>query len=38
VRRTPVRTFNSWGKVREAGWLEIDLVAHCGMWMEGRFL
>jgi len=38
ARRTPVRTFNGWGKVSEAGWLEIDLVAHCGKWMEGRFL
>lgn len=37
-RRTPVRTFNGWGDVSEAGWLEIDLVAHCGRWMEGRFL
>jgi hypothetical protein len=37
-RRTPVRTFNGWGEVYEAGWLEIDLVAHCGKWMEGRFL
>ena len=26
-RRTPVRTFNGWGEVKEAGWLEIDLVA-----------
>jgi hypothetical protein len=34
-RRTPVRTFNGWGEVKEAGWLEIDLVAHCGKWMEG---
>jgi hypothetical protein len=25
-------------EVKEAGWLEIDLVAHCGKWMEGRFL
>ncbi len=38
ARRTPVRTFNGWGKVSEAGWLVIDLVAHCGKWMEGRFL
>jgi hypothetical protein len=37
-RRTPVRTFNGWGEVKEAGWLEIDLVAHCGKWMECRFL
>ncbi|MFM7240243.1 MAG: transposase family protein [Cyanobium sp.] len=37
-RRTQVRTFNGWGEVKEAGWLEIDLVAHCGKWMEGRFL
>jgi hypothetical protein len=33
-----VRTFNGWGEVKEAGWLEIDLVAHCGKWMEARFL
>ncbi len=33
-----MRTFNGWGKVSEAGWLEIDLVAHCGKRMEGRFL
>jgi hypothetical protein len=32
-RPTPVRTFNGWGEVKEAGWLEIDLVAHCGQWM-----
>ena len=38
ARRTPVRTFNGWGSVSEAGWLEIDLVAHCGGRMEGRFL
>lgn len=37
-RRTPVRTFNGWGDVSEAGLLEIDLVAHRGRWMEGRFL
>jgi hypothetical protein len=37
-RRRPVRTFNGWGEAKEAGWLEIDLVAHCGKWMEGRFL
>jgi len=45
-RRTPVRTYglrptgvyNGWGEVNEAGWLEIDLGAHCGKWMEGRFL
>jgi len=33
-----VRTFNGWGEMKEAGWLEIGLVAHCGKWMEGRFL
>ncbi len=45
-RRTPVRTYglrptgvyNGWGEVNEAGWLELDLVAHCGKWLEGRFL
>jgi hypothetical protein len=35
--RTPVQ-FNGWGALQEAGWLEIDLVAHCGKWMEARFL
>jgi hypothetical protein len=34
-RRTPVQ-FNGWGEVKEAGWLEIDPVAHCGKWMEAR--
>ncbi len=33
-----MRTFNGWGEVSTAGWMEIDLVAHCGKWMEGRFL
>ena len=30
--------FNGWGDAITAGWMEIDLVAHCGKWMEGRVL
>jgi hypothetical protein len=37
-RRVPVRTFKGWEDHRDPGWLEIDLVAHCGGRMEGRFL
>jgi len=37
-RRVPVRTFKGWDDHSEPGWLEIDLVAHCGGRMEGRFL
>ena len=37
-RRVPVRTFKGWEDHSEPGWLEIDLVAHCGGRMEGRFL
>jgi hypothetical protein len=37
-RRVPVRTFKGWNDHSEPGWLEIDLVAHCGGRMEGRFL
>ena len=37
-RRVPVRTFKGWDDHSELGWLEIDLVAHCGGRMEGRFL
>jgi len=37
-RRVPVRTFKGWDDHRDPGWLEIDLVAHCGGRMEGRFL
>ncbi len=37
-RRRPAHKFNGWGEVKEDGWLEIGLVAHCGKWMEGRFL
>lgn len=37
ARRTPVHTFNSWLKLDEAWLLEIDLLAHCGKWMEARF-
>jgi len=35
---TPLRTLNGWSELKEAGWLEIDLVAHCGKWMESRLL
>ena len=45
-RRVPVRTYGlrptgvykGWDDHSEPGWLEIDLVAHCGGRMEGRFL
>ncbi|WP_255106436.1 MULTISPECIES: transposase [unclassified Synechococcus] len=37
-RRVPVRTFKGWSNHREPGWLEIDLVAHCGGRMQGPFL
>lgn len=37
-RRVPVRTFRGWDDHNDPGWLEIDLVAHCGGRMEGRFL
>ena len=37
-RRVPVRTFKGWEDHSDPGWLEIDLVAHCGGRMEGRFL
>ena len=37
-RRVPVRTFKGWEYHHDPGWLEIDLVAHCGGRMEGRFL
>ena len=37
-RRVPVRRFKGWDDHSEPGWLEIDLVAHCGGRMEGRFL
>ncbi len=29
-RRVPVRMFRGWDDHHEPGWLEIDLVAHCG--------
>ncbi|HBH71883.1 MAG TPA: hypothetical protein DDY43_00195 [Synechococcales bacterium UBA10510] len=38
LRRVPVRTFKGWADHSDPGWLEIDLVAHCGGRMEGRFL
>ena len=37
-RRVPVRTFKGWEDHRDPGWLEIDLVAHCGGRMQGPFL
>jgi hypothetical protein len=37
-RRVPVRTFKGWDDHSDPGWLEVDLVAHCGGRMEGRFL
>jgi hypothetical protein len=37
-RRVPVRTFKGWVDHHEPGWLEIDLVAHCGGRMQGPFL
>ena len=37
-RRVPVRTFKGWDDHSDPGWLEIDLVAHCGGRMEGRSL
>ncbi|QNI71228.1 hypothetical protein [Cyanobium sp. NS01] len=37
-RRVPVRTFKGWEDHHEPGWLEIDLVAHCGGRMQGPFL
>jgi hypothetical protein len=37
-RRVPVRTFKGWSDHHEPGWLEIDLVAHCGGRMQGSFL
>lgn len=37
-RQVPVRTFKGWDDHHEPGWLEIELVAHCGGWMQGPFL
>jgi len=37
-RRVLVRTFKGWDDHHELGWLEIDLVAHCGGRMQGPFL
>jgi hypothetical protein len=37
-RRVPVRTFRGWEDHNDPGWLEIDLVAHCGGRMQGPFL
>ncbi|WP_255004474.1 transposase [Cyanobium sp. HWJ4-Hawea] len=37
-RRVQVRTFNGWDDHKQPGWLEIDLVAHCGGRLEGRFI
>ena len=33
-----MRTFKGWDDHSDPGWLEIDLVAHCGGRMEGRFM
>jgi hypothetical protein len=33
-----VRTFKGWDDHKQPGWLEIDLVAHCGGRLEGRFI
>ena len=35
--RIPVRTFNDWNEP-EPGYLEIDLVAHCGVSVAGSFI
>ena len=37
-RRVQVRTFKGWDDHKDPGWLEIDLVAHCGGRLEGRFI
>jgi hypothetical protein len=37
-RRVPVSTFKGWEHHHGPGWLEIDLVAHCGRRMQGPFL
>jgi hypothetical protein len=37
-RRVQVRTFKGWDDYKDPGWLEIDLVAHCGGRLEGRFI
>lgn len=37
-RRVQVRTFKGWSDHHEPGWLEIDLVAHCGGRMQVPFL
>ena len=37
-RRVQVRTFKGWDYHKQPGWLEIDLVAHCGGRLEGRFI
>ena len=36
--RVQVRTFKGWDDHKQPGWLEIDLVAHCGGRLEGRFI
>jgi hypothetical protein len=33
-----VRTFKGWDDHKQPGWLEIDLVAHCGGRLEGRII
>jgi len=37
-RRVQVRIFKGWEDHKQPGWLEIDLVAHCGDRLEGRFI
>lgn len=36
-KQIPVRTFNDWNETKP-GFMEIDLVAHCGTSTEGSFL
>lgn len=36
-QQIPIRTFEQWNEA-QPGFLEADLVAHCGAWAEGSFL
>lgn len=36
-QQIPIRTFEQWNE-REPGFLEVDVVAHCGSQLEGRYL
>jgi hypothetical protein len=36
-QQIPIRTFHEWNEVRP-GFLEVDLVAHCGTGIEGSYL